>query len=317
MANAEQASSFGDELSLSIDEVDGLIRDWTIQTHKVHSHEWGKIVSTAKRKMLSKKLLIGVKGMLPAMPSLQSYRSTDYVTNEYTRTWTRNDWPNNTTDPATEPFIPCDFGENGYLMRRGGLTRMSLELFARTIELLKPRNVLEVGAGNGLNLLVLSGLFPDVEFTGVELTAAGVERAKSAQQLDELPDAINKYSPRPIVDSTAFRRINFTKGDASALEFEDGSFDLVISKLAIEQMENIKHLALPEIARVSASHLALNEPFSDFNTDRLRQASIRARNYLSISVEDLRDYGIEPVHVFADWPQKLMGGNGFVVAKKT
>lgn len=314
--NAETVCSLDAGLPLSSDEVENLIRDWTIETHKIKSNEWAGVIATAKRKMFGKKLKFHLKGMLPNVPSLKNYRDKDFITNEYTRTWTKNDWPDNTTDPEKEPFIACEFGDNGYLMRRGGLTRISLELLARTIELLKPRSVLEVGAGNGLNLMVLSSLFPDVEFTGVELTAAGVERAKSTQQQSKLPDAIANYCPRPNIDPTAFQRVNFTQGDASALEFDDNSFDLVFTKLAVEQMENIKHLALPEIARVSAGHLVLNEPFRDFNADSLRQASIQAKNYLNISIDELTTYGIEPVYVFASWPQKLTGGNGYVVARK-
>jgi tRNA G46 methylase TrmB len=39
----------------------------------------------------------------------------------------------------------------------------------RVIGHVRPRSVLEVGCGNGINLILLAGNFPDTEFARVEL----------------------------------------------------------------------------------------------------------------------------------------------------
>ena len=52
-----------------------------------------------------------------------------------------------------------------------GSTRFRQLFLCRVMERLKPRSVLEVGCGNGINLILLSDRFPEISFTGVELTA--------------------------------------------------------------------------------------------------------------------------------------------------
>ena len=45
--------------------------------------------------------------------------------------------------------------------------------------------------------------------------------------------------------------VTFLQGSAAELSFPDGAFDLVMTVLAIEQMERIRARALAEITRVA------------------------------------------------------------------
>jgi len=57
------------------------------------------------------------------------------------------------------------------------------------------------------------------------------------------------------------------------------------------------------------------EPFADFNDDARRRLAHRAKNYFSMRLEDLPGAGLEPLIVFADWPQKISEGIGLVYSR--
>ena len=116
--------------------------------------------------------------------------------------------------------------------------RVHLLLLMRTIEKLAPRAVLEVGSGTGLNLLLLSARFPAARFFGVEITSAGV-LATRCGAASALPPEVVAFSPEPVADVAAVRRIVVVEGSAAALPFSDASFDLVFTVQALEQMEEI------------------------------------------------------------------------------
>ena len=174
----------------------------------------------------------------------------------------------------------------------------------RAIELLKPRSVLEVGCGNGINLLLLAGRFPKTRFAGLDLTPEGIAAAQRMQREPVLPDYLQAFAPLPIIDTTSFRRIDFRVGDACALPFEAGGFDLVYTALALEQMERVRDQALGEIARVAGGHAFLIEPFRDVNASGLPRRYVVARDYLQARIADLPRYGLAPLWATADFPQE-------------
>jgi SAM-dependent methyltransferase len=196
-----------------------------------------------------------------------------------------------------------------------GVKRVYQRLLWRCIKQLRPTSVLEIGFGNGLNLLALSTAFPGIRWAGVELSPGGVGRAKEAQREPELPLAISAFCSWPITAPEAYRTIDFQQADAQELPFETRSFDLIFSVLALEQMEAIRDAALSEIARVAAKWVVMIEPFVDFNRDPLRSASTRARGYFSLDISDLGRFGLEPVVVFDDFPKKMTLGVGLVIAR--
>lgn len=89
--------------------------------------------------------------------------------------------------------------------------------------------VLDVGTGPGVLLLELARLRPDLRLTGVDLSADMV--ANAASNLAAHPNATAQV------------------GDVTALPFEDGSFDLVVSSFSAHHWDH-PEAAVPELARV-------------------------------------------------------------------
>jgi hypothetical protein len=101
------------------------------------------------------------------------------------------------------------------------------------------------------------------------------------------------------------------------MPFEDGSFDLVMTVLAVEQMESIRSAALREIARVTRGHVLMLEPFRDANARGLKRLYVRSRGYFQGSIEELRGFGLTPVWATDDYPQEAFLGTAFVLAART
>ena len=185
------------------------------------------------------------------------------------------------------------------------------------MEELRPKRILEVGCGNGINLLLLSGRFPDVEMAGLELTQAGYNSAVGFQSEERLLENLRDYAPAPIVDDTAFRRVKFHNASAADMPFEDNAFDLVYTVLSVEQMEAIRHQALGEIARVCGGHAFFFEPFLDVNQDKLAYRYAYGRDYFMGRIDEMPRYGLEPLWASEDFPQKYSNKAAAVLCRKT
>ena len=233
-------------------------------------------------------------------------RDQKTVLEEYNDAWSGIDLDRYSTDRfPRDDFTPWVWRDRRIFASDYGGTRYRQLLLIRAIELTQPRTVLEIGCGNGINLILLACRFPEITFTGLELTEAGQRAAKDFQERHaELPDGLRAYVPEPLPDPAAFKRIHFERGSAAELPFEDNAFDLVQTVLALEQMEQIRNQALAEMARVTGGHSFNIEPFRDVNTGWSR-LYIQRRNYFSATIEDLRAFGLEPQWAVADFPQEL------------
>ncbi len=218
----------------------------------------------------------------------------DRVRGVYEKKWT----PEAALTRFTHRAGNCDpivWGNQRYFGYSNWLKRVHLLFLMRIIQTLKPARVLEVGSGMGLNLLLLAAKFPEIKFTGVELTAAGHEIAQTFRASQRLPDQLKEFSPLPLVDNQAHQTVSFFQGSAAQLPFEKNSFDLVYSILALEQMEAIRDEAFGQIAAVCSGHVAMFEPFADWNATPMRRHLIASRKFFSASIADLPSYGLEPV----------------------
>lgn len=310
--------SFADaaNIALSPQDIERILDGWVIERHDIESEAWKAIAQREKNKMLGKLTKFRLRGLLPWLPRLSAYRDKNFIVQQYSKTWTEQPWPS-LNEPLTAKLrTPTTWRREGMVIRRGGIKRLSLEVLARFIEQAKPRSVLEVGSGSGRNLFVLSTRFPGVSFTGIELTQAGVDKARETAALPSLPREVKDYAPWGDADEKAYKRIVFTQGSATDMPFKDGEFDLVFSHAALEQMENVREAALRECRRVAKSAIVMIEPFGNFNDDDMRPLAIRAKNYLTLRLEELPAFGMEPVFSWADWPRKIAAGYGVVVARK-
>lgn len=212
--------------------------------------------------------------------------------------------------------VPWTWRKKHLLLDMAAAARLRALFIATVVEELRPASVLEVGCGNGINLFSIAGAFPGIRFTGIELTREGIAQAKAAQRDEAALARFQSYSPLPMRDRSALSRIDFVQGDAGALPFGDGSFDLVLTVLAVEQMEGIRDRALREIARVSGSHVLMLEPFREANTSLLRRVYIYSRDYFRGSIGDLSGFGLEPLWATADLPHEAFLGVALALFEK-
>lgn len=209
---------------------------------------------------------------------------------------------------------PCLWGEDRMFARGIGTKRVHLLLLKRAIEAVKPESVLEVGSGYGINLFVLSGYFPGIRFSGLELTKQGALAAKKIGNMHSLSQDIVDFAPGQLIDPTAHKRINFYQGSAKSLPFADKSFDVLCTVLSLEAMEEIRHYALRELARVARKYVIMIEPFSDFNEKGIRYLYHTSHQYFRGRVDELRQDGLKPHLVFSDIPHKIRLWPAMVIA---
>ena len=233
------------EIGIERDELARLFEPFVVREFGADDLEWSRETRRRRWRLVKQglKRLVGRRG--------RRARDEATVLAEYQRSWNRVDY--GTYDPEKRPAtgIPFEWGDRRMFASEVGATRYRQLLLCRIIEQVRPDRVLEVGCGNGINLILLSGRFPDVAFTGLELTESGHRSAREFQTLETLPAAIQRFAPQQITDPSAFRRIEFMRGNAIEMPFADASFDLVYSVLAVEQMEQIRTQVLGEITRLS------------------------------------------------------------------
>jgi ubiquinone/menaquinone biosynthesis C-methylase UbiE len=211
---------------------------------------------------------------------------------------------------------PCVWGRRVFLARPYGIKRVHQFLLAKFIDTTKPKNVLEVGSGNGLNLFILSSLFPAIRFSGCELTKGGYEASKKIVLEDTLPEYIYKFSPLAPIDLKAHKLINFQMGSAEKLPYDDEQFDVIFTVLALEQMEEIRDKALRELSRVCKKYIVMVEPFRDWNNEATNRHRIRSLDYFYAKVSDLYKYGLKPLGIYDNIPNKLHYSANFLVVEK-
>jgi malonyl-CoA O-methyltransferase len=103
--------------------------------------------------------------------------------------------------------------------------RVQKQVIARLTGLLQchmvsPRRVLDIGAGTGILLRNLSGLYPEAELIGLDLAFGMCLKARA--------------------NLTAHHSVSILTGDAEALPFGDQAFDLVVSTSTFQWLENLE-----------------------------------------------------------------------------
>lgn len=211
---------------------------------------------------------------------------------------------------------PWVCGNLKWTISNEGGAAIRLIYLEEALQHLKPASVLEVGAGNGINLLMLASRFPETQFFGVEPTTGGFQTAKSVIDAGQLPEQLLQFAPFPLNDLSAPARIRITQESSQKLSFDTASVDVVVTSLALEQMELIRHEALTEIARVAKEWVVMLEPFREVNSTGIRKAYVSTYGYFQGSIAELENYGLKVEKIYFDMPHKSILGTALVVARR-
>jgi SAM-dependent methyltransferase len=232
-------------------------------------------------------------------------RTSEVIRSSYGPKWAEIGYAQYDPSREHDNYAPWFWGERRFLASTYGSARFRHLLIAALIEKLQPKSVLEVGCGDGINLLLLANRFPEVKFAGVDLTDSGPRLFSELKQGEGLPGNLAAYAPLPPRDPEGFKRVEIHQGSAAQLGFADGSFDLVMSVLALEQMERIRAQALGEMARVAAKWTLMIEPFRDVNRYLWPRLNIIRQDYFQGRIDELPQVGLEPILATDDFPQEI------------
>lgn len=243
----------------------------------------------------------------------EKVRTEEYVNVAYNDKWVERD---STISISVGGVLGVTWNSNKFVLQGLGLRRLQTLRLMKLINKIKPKSVLDIGCGNGERLLQLACRFPEVKFTGVDLTQGGIDTAKNIQTFDELPESLVNISPETLIDLKAHKNIEFICASAKNLPFDDNSFDLVYTSLALEQMELIREEVLKEIYRVSNQYVSFYEAFKEYNQSLQHRAYIYGEGYFKGSIDDLKKLSFRNIEVIDNIPQKHHETNVFVVAEK-
>jgi ubiquinone/menaquinone biosynthesis C-methylase UbiE len=119
-------------------------------------------------------------------------------------------------------------------------------------ELPSPRHVLDLGTGTGVAAFTLAHRYPEADIVGVDLSPGMIAEAEA-----KLPPELAT-------------RVRFEVGDASALPFGDGAFDLVTLSNMIPFFDELARVTAPEGAIVFSFSRGSETPIY-VASDRLRK----------------------------------------------
>jgi SAM-dependent methyltransferase len=287
---------------VSPEDIESVIAPYIVERFDTDDPRWRATIERLARKERTR-LERFTAGQAPV-------RDRALVERQYAEIWSRSVEDELTASPVTQ----FEWSRGAFLAHSIVRKRVHQLLLARTFDAIAPRSSLEVGCGNGLNLLMLSGYSPGVSFAGLELTDTGVRAAKDLMARPEPPAPMEDFAVAHIHDPYAYRRVRLHRGSAAQLPYRDNAFDIVFTVLALEQMESIRVAALIELRRVAARYVVMIEPFREWNADGLRRDYIAGKQYFNASVDELETYGLHPVFIMSDIPNKVSFHVGLVIA---
>ena len=220
-------------------------------------------------------------------------------------------------EPKTTPGgAPWEWGDLKWTISNEGGAAIRLVYLEEVLRNLNPASVLEVGAGNGINLLMLASRFPEISFAGVEPTEGGFRTAQAVIQEGVLPESLVQFAPFAVQSTSSVAGIRMVQESAQKLSFPTASVDVVMTSLALEQMEQIRHEALTEIARVAKDWVVMLEPFREVNSKGLKRLYVDTYDYFQGAISELKDYGMQVEKIYFDMPHKSILGTALVIARR-
>lgn len=290
------------EVTISADDIERAFAPFVLQRFDADDPEWRAIVARLERKE-QRRYDRFRRNELPV-------RDRGRIEEQYSVIWSRGLDEHLAGRPTA-----FEWSRGIYLARSIARKRVHQLVLLKTLQAIAPRTALEVGCGNGFNLMLLSSHFPEMSFTGLELTEAGTRAARSFLWDAELPAAAAEFFVGSIRDRLAPRRVHLVRGTGAHLPYRDGAFEVIYTILALEQMESIRDAVLMELRRVASRYVVMIEPFQELNAEGMRRHYIASNQYFDARIDALSKFGLRPVVTFTDLPQKVLFHAGLVVAE--
>ena len=179
--------------------------------------------------------------------------------------------------------------KGNYFLSSGSLTQeIFINLIKSQLKNKSIKSVLEVGCGIGLNIFPLAKDFPEVKFTGIDISSTGIAFCKEKMN-----------------SSSDYKNLSFLEVNAKSLTFPANSFDLTYTVLALEQMNQIKTQVIENIKRVTSNKIVLIEPFKDVNKNLINRINMINSDYLNLSYNELDIVGYKINDIIEDFPQRV------------
>ena len=220
--------------------------------------------------------------------------------NEHYNNWNSvQEW----VESLDKRYLNASWNNRRMIMSPQALRLTHLFFIEKIIKKIQPKNVLELGAGNHNLLFSLAPKFPKINFHGLEKSPEGVHLAvKTKNSNKKFKLGENTKKKTNILDLI---NVQINQGDAVKTKFKDNQFDLVYTRLALEQMEEIRVEVLNELKRISKGYVFMIEPWANVNTDKHEKAYIRRMGYFNANINDLKNYGFEVIYATSNMPQKI------------
>lgn len=178
--------------------------------------------------------------------------------------------------PIDPPISPLDFK-----------VQTIVPAIAEAIHKSQAQQVLEIGSGAGMNLLLLAPMFPSVRFVGLEPTTSGVEMASSF--LNSPPIEFPAAHSMGCIKNVHIVQGSILDGTVvSALKQE--SFDLIFTAAVLEQLQNELDSAFQNIFSIATSYCLFLEEWREANCDVSNYKTLVESDYFRVSWNYLHRY---------------------------
>tara|TARA_Y100000389_G_scaffold189316_1_gene212914 strand:+ start:4629 stop:5459 length:831 start_codon:yes stop_codon:yes gene_type:complete len=175
--------------------------------------------------------------------------------------------------------------KDDYFLAPGSLTQEIFQsLISEQIDLKKPKSIIEIGCGMGINLLYFAEKYPNIKFTGIDISKVGIQRCNEK----------NKFS-----------NLSFVIGNAKYMSFKSNTFDMSYTTLALEQMNEIKKDVIDNISKITKNNVIFIEPFMNNNKNFLNYVHHKNSDYFDYEYKDLKKHNFIIESIDDKFPQRL------------
>ncbi len=218
-------------------------------------------------------------------------RNEVFVTREYSKRWADKHDEMVEAHPRLEKF-----DDRLVLVRSIDHRKFLISYINDVVNSIHPKTVLEVGSGNGLNVLALAVVNPKLKkIVGIELTDNGIEFSKLS--LANPPIEALKYltgqDEQLIKKRLMETEIDFVKGNILNMQFTNNSFDFAFSCVTIEQIPRDYLKAFSEINRVVRGHALFLEAFKEAQENIFNHLYLVSKDYFRASFKEVEKAGLQ------------------------